>query len=77
MAHPHLRVVLEATEQGVFVVELLEVGTAIFALACSLNLSAVGKANELSAIADAEDGQPADEVSEVAAEGFLVVNGVG
>ncbi len=77
VAHPHLRALVEALEDGRCRVDGLEVGAAVFACSGLFDVASKGIADELCSIADAEHGVVPDDLCEVYLEGFLVVYGVG
>ena len=77
VAHPDLRVRVEALEQGVVMVELSEVGAAVLAAAGGLHASAIGVGHILGAVADAEDGQASADGGEIYLEGLLVIDAEG
>src|SRR3712207_7996173 len=65
MAHPYLRIGLEAFKQGILVVELLQVGTAILTCSGLLYLTAIGVGYELGTIADTQHGVLAYKLRQV------------
>ena len=77
MAHPHLRLGLEAFEERVVSVEVFQAGAAVLAGVGFLHLSALAVRDELGAVADAEHWQPADKLAEVYLEGFRVMHRIG
>ena len=77
VAHPHLRVLYKSLEQRVLCVEVLQIGTSVLTGVGSLNLSAIGVADELCAIADAEHRNASHKLAQVHLEGLLVVYRVG
>ena len=55
---------------------MLQVGTTILTAVSSFHLSALGKREELSTIADAEYRNTADKLAQIYLESFRIMNGV-
>ena len=74
MRHPHLRIVVEATEQRALLVDKLKILTSVFASASTLDLAAIDVAHILSTIADAKDRQTTTDAREIDMEGIVGIN---
>ena len=77
VAHPHLRVVVEAVEEGIVLADGDEVLTPVLTGACALHLAAACMGYILRSIADSEQGQTAAETGEVHLEGLGIIDGIG
>src|SRR3712207_7923069 len=77
MAHPYLRIGLEAFKQGILVVELLQVGTAILTCSGLLYLTAIGVGYELGTIADTQHGVLAYKLRQVNLKSLGVMHRIG
>ena len=74
MAHPHLRLVFEATEQWVGSVNVLKMGTSVLPRLGALHLSAVCIGYELSSVAYTQHRIFADKSGKINLESLLVVH---
>ena len=77
MAHPDLRIVREAFEEGIFLFKCFQVGPAIFSGTCRLNFSSTGMSHELCSIAYSENRIFATDTVQVHLESFRVIDAVG
>ena len=73
VAHPHLRVVVEASEEWVLLVDILQVGTSVFARVGLLDAPSVDVGDILRPVADAQDRHFAHKLAEVYLECLGVV----
>ena len=76
MAHPHLGILFKALEERIGIVERPQMGTAILSGIGLLHLTAQGVCHKLSAIANAQHGQLAQELPQVYLESLGIMHGV-
>ena len=76
VAHPHLRIVVKSLKQRIFLVDELQILTAIFAAAGGLHVAAQCVRNELRTIANAQNRFASTELLQIDLERLLVIDAV-